>query len=179
MFDKLKNFTGKFLKNKKTSNIIIVVGLIGVGLIAFSDVFSFNTSEKNISKQAQFNVDDYVSSLENKTKSIISSIDGAGKCKIMITLEESQEIELFYDKSILKESSNGVDRNQEEKKLVVIKGEDGEDKFITQKSIEPKIKGVLVLVEGGDDIKINEMITQAVKTLLGIPSSKICVSKLK
>lgn len=179
MFDKLKNFTGNFLKNKKSNNIILVLGLIGIALIAFSDVFSTNLSKKNVSKEVQFNAEKYIYKLENKTKGIVSSIEGAGKCKIMITLEESQEIELFYDKSISKENSNGVNRNQEEKKLVVIEGENGEDKFITQKSIEPKIKGVLVLVEGGDDIKINEIITEAVKTLLGIPSSKICVTKLK
>ncbi len=179
MFDKLKDFTGNFLKNKKTSNIIIILGIIGIALIAFSDIFSGNFNKKAIKEDSSFDANNYVLELENKTKKLVSSIDGAGKCKIMITLEQSQEIELFYDNSISKENTNGISRNQEENKLVVIEGENSEDKYIIQKIIEPKIRGVLILVEGGDDIKINEMITQAVKTLLGIPSNKICVTKLK
>jgi len=179
MFDKLKNFTSDFLKNKKTSNIIIILGIVGIALIALSDIFLNNTNKKTITKDDSFDSNAYIQELENKTKKLVSSIDGAGKCKIMITLEQSKEIELFYDNSLSNENINGTIRNQEENKLVLIEGENGEDKYITQKIIEPKIRGVLILVEGGDDIKINEMITQAVKTLLGIPSNKICVSKLK
>ncbi len=178
MFDKVKSFTQNFLKNKKKSNIIIVLGIIGILLIAFSDAFLPNQKGPSKKTQDSLSVNEYITELENKTKKLISSIDGAGKCKIMITAEQSQEKILFYDKSISTETAGNSSRRDEDLNLVVIEGDSGNDEAITQKIIEPKIRGVLILAKGGDDPKINEQITEAAKTLLGVTSNKIFVAKL-
>ena len=46
------------------------------------------------------------------------------------------------------------------------------------KEIQPLIRGVLVLCEGGDDPTVVERITQAVTKTLGISSAKVCIAKL-
>ena len=44
--------------------------------------------------------------------------------------------------------------------------------------LEPEVKGVAVLCEGGDDILVIKRITDLVATVLDIPTNRICVAKM-
>ena len=124
----------------------MISGIIGIALIFISsyvDFGSFTDSSKN-----EFSVDSYSQQIENGLSSAISKIEGAGKTKVMLTMENSKEL-VYIDGTTTK-----------------------------TKEIQPLIRGVLVLCEGGDDPTVVERITQAVTKTLGISSAKVCIAKL-
>lgn len=181
---KVKHFTdiikNKF-KDKKSAGIIVVLGMLGILLIAFSDSFSFKkTSDDNDKSLSSMQ---YINYLEEKITKTVSCINGAGKTRVMITLESSSEQKFVFNNSDEKNSEKNGEQlktnNTTNTETVIIDGEGGYDEPLIEKTIEPKIRGVLVLCEGADNIELNEKITKAVKTALGISSNKVCVIKLK
>lgn len=175
--DKLKNK----LKDKKSAGIIVVLGMLGILLIAFSDSFVSNKVSENNDKTLSSM--QYVKYLEEKITKTVSYINGAGKTRVMITLESSSEQKFVFNNSDEKNTEKNGEQlktnNNTNTETVIIDGEGGYDEPLIEKTIEPKIRGVLVLCEGADNIELNEKITQAVKTALGISSNKVCVIKLK
>ena len=64
-----------------------------------------------------------------------------------------------------------------EREFVVIEGENG-DEPIVLKIKESKIRGVLVICEGGDNPVIKEKIIEAVCALLDVSSNSVSVAKM-
>ena len=117
---------------------------------------------------------------------MISSIEGAGKTKIMVTLNGSVR-ELYAadtdiaDKDSAKKTNDNENtdkQNTEKKKYILIRGKDGSEKALSLGQLVPEIKGVLIICEGGDNDVIKEEITDAVSAALNISKTHICVSKL-
>ena len=182
MNDKVKNFTDNLIKklgNKKNVSVILALGICGMLLIGFSDLFTAGKKADLSSKTAT--VEQYINNLEKKTKEMLMSIDGAGKCKIMITAEVSSQQNFATDDSINQEIRNeqSTSKSDVEKEIVMVENTDGKKVALVKSVTEPKIRGVLVLCEGADNIETKEKVINAVKTLLGISASKISVIKMK
>lgn len=96
----------------------------------------------------EFSVETYGSKTQEELAAAISKIEGAGKTEVMLTMENSKEL-VYIDGTSTK-----------------------------SKEIQPLIRGVLVLCEGGDDPTVVERITQAVTKTLGVSSAKVCIAKL-
>lgn len=99
-------------------------------------------------KEEEFSVTTYSTEIENDLQNVISQIEGAGTTKVLLTMENSVEY-VYLDDSTTK-----------------------------TKEIEPHIRGVLVVCEGGDDPVVVERITQAVTKTLDISTAKVCITKL-
>ncbi len=182
MNDKLKHFTDKFINklgNKKSVSIILVLGICGMLLIGFSDLFS--SDKKTKSGEEVITIDEYIKNLEKKTRDMLNSIDGAGKCKIMITAESSSEQNFATDDSISQDerSEQSQSKSDIEKEIVMVEDSNGKKIALVKSVTEPKIRGVLVLCEGADNIETKEKVINAVKTLLGVSTSKISVIKMR
>lgn len=147
MEDKTGSKLKSMLDSKKIRNIIIVVGLIGIGLIFLSNWVDFGslTSEKG---DEAFSVKTYSTKIENDLQTVISKIQGAGKTEVLLTMENSVEY-VYLDNSTTK-----------------------------TKEIEPLIRGVLVVCEGGDDPVVVERVADAVTKALDISTAKVCITKL-
>ncbi|MBQ8868527.1 MAG: hypothetical protein IJ027_02250 [Oscillospiraceae bacterium] len=185
MNDKLKHFTSIFIKklgNKRTVSVILVLGICGMLLIGFSDIFSNGKKTTSVSNTT-VSVEEYIKAIEKRTREMLASIDGAGKCKIMITAESSSEQNFATDDSISQDiqsdQTESKNKTDIEKEIVMVEDSNGKKVALVRNVTEPKIRGVLVLCEGADDIETKERITNAVKTLLGISSNKISVIKMK
>ncbi len=96
----------------------------------------------------EFSVKTYSTQIETDLQSVISLIDGAGKTQVLLTMENSVEYVYLNDSTT------------------------------KTKEIEPVIRGVLVVCEGGDSPVVVERITQAVTKALDISTAKVCVTKL-
>ena len=117
---------------------------------------------------------------------MISSIEGAGKTKIMVTLGGT--VRNIYatdtdinDKDSAKktgENQNTDKQNTEKKKYILVREKDGSEKALSLGQLVPEIKGVLVICEGGDNEQVRERITDAVSAALNITRSHICVTVL-
>ena len=99
-------------------------------------------------REEEFSVTTYSTQIENDLQSVISHIEGAGKTEVLLTMENSVEY-VYLDDSTTK-----------------------------TKEIEPIIRGVLVVCEGGDSPVVVERITEAVTKSLDISEAKVCITKL-
>ena len=168
----LKNF---FQKNKNEKiKIILILGFLGIFLILISEIPYSRESGSEIEKESVFyETDEKESDLEQKIEKAISKIKGAGKTIITITLDSSEEY--YYAKNASED--NDGNNKAKEYEYVIIEGDKREEPLIIKKS-EAKIRGVLIVCEGGKNPLVCEKITEAVCALLDIPSNKVSVAEM-
>lgn len=120
---------------------------------------------------------EYCDYLENKITEVVESINGAGKATVMITLSETTEyIYATNEKEVKKGTDKSNDYNNQNDYVIIDK--DNNDSGLLLKTIEPKVRGVAVVCEGGDNLKVQEQIYSAVGAVLNISTSSISISKL-
>ncbi len=182
---KIKERLKKFLPFKSKYNYIVLLGFIGIFLIALSTITHKKKDEikKEEAKNCfnHNNIDEYAQQLENKLNNIISKIKGVGKSEVFVTIENG--VENIYANSEKKATNSNENlsgkmskRDDSQKDVVIIDGNEGKKALIiTQK--EPKIKGVLVVCEGADNITVVENVIDAISKCLNIKKNRLSVVK--
>ena len=89
----------------------------------------------------------YAAQTESRLLEILSEIDGVGDAKIFLTMDDSGE-------------------------SVYLKNSDKKTA-----SIEPKVRGVVIVCEGGDDPIVASRVLEAVTKALSLNSDKVCITK--
>lgn len=165
----------KQLNLDKKTIVILIVGFLGIFVMFLSE---FNGQEDDSEEMVTYNTDEeYCIYLENKIQSYIEKIDGAGKTKVIITLSETTEyIYATDDKDVRKNNTNSDDATIE-KDYVIIENNNN-DVGLLIKTIQPKVRGVAVSCEGGDNTKVQQQIFSTIEALLDIKTSNISISKL-
>jgi stage III sporulation protein AG len=173
--DEIKNLGIKikdnFLKIKNKKNFLVIsLGILGIVLILISEILPEKKEDK-IPVSAESCV--FEKEIEAKLEEAVSQINGAGKTDITVTFDSSREF--FYAKN---SSENIADSESEtESEFVILEGSEGEEPIIL-KTTEAKVRGVLVVCEGGDDPFVCEKILEAICALLDVPSNKVSVAKM-
>lgn len=172
---KIKDYINK-LSNGDNRKIkaVVAIGLIGIILIFASEIFTGSDKSAENSSNEVFDYEQYTASLENKLEDVISSIDGVGECKIMITLENTNE-SVYATDNELKSDDNSVNQKDE---YVLYETENGETPVLI-KEYMPQVQGVTVICDGGDNRQIQEKIINSVTALFNISASRVSVSKIK
>ena len=129
----------------------------------------------------------YIAEMEEKLESILRKVNGIGDVEVMITLKSSKEQVALKDSPYTKEGLNEVDgeggsrtdnNTRREDSTVLITNEDGKTvPYIVQEK-EPKVEGVVVIAEGGDDVRIIMDIMEAAEVLFNVPVHKVKVMKM-
>ena len=172
----------EFLRNKKSAAILFI-GLLGIALIFISGTFSETKEpQPEIEEETAVTADDYRKQLEQELSEIISYIDGAGEVKILITMETGTEDVYAVEKKTEEKTSQSAEDDsgssegeyKEENKYVTVKRKDGSEDAVLRKQIMPKIRGVLVVCDGGGNSVVKEKITQAVSGALNISGRISC-----
>lgn len=177
------NFSLSDLKNKKII-IYLSAAVLGIILVIFSGNLVKNNESHNQTESSGYNdnLEQYSENLEKRLYSLISSIEGVGETELMITLENDTEYiyadeeKKTFDKSEETDDSV-VEKENIEKNLILIDGENGKEALL-KTAIEPKVRGIVVVCEGGDSPTVQQRVTDALKAALDIQSDKICVTKL-
>ena len=160
------------LKNSdKKLKIIIALGIVGMLLILLSETSLFTADRK---EKDDYSYDVYISSLEEETENIIESIDGAGECRVMLTLKYTKESEFAKNYQENKSESSYSDSFE----YVLYKGANGEEPLLLKESF-PQVQGVAVVCSGSDNTAVKEEIINCLSSVFDITTSKISVSKLK
>lgn len=169
---KTKDFFGK--KQSKKASFILILGCIGMLLVCISEFIpEENKSSQTVSAISVSDISETEENLEKRLGEIISKIEGAGKTTVMLTFDSSREY--FYAENF-SEDHDATEKNTESE-IVIIDGENGEEPIIL-KTAEAKIRGVLVICEGGKNAVVREKIIEALCALLDIPSNKVSVAKM-
>lgn len=169
-------------KTKLSKKLVLTVALLlsGAVFLLLSEVGS--GGEKQVSEQvsvsATQSAEGYAEMLENRLISIISSIDGAGATKVMVTLESSGE-DIYLHNSDYGENVDSLGKNSLERKdeYVIVDGQTGEQGIIVRVA-QPKVRGVAVVCEGAGSDVVCEQIISAVTALLDISSARVSVAKM-
>ncbi len=127
---------------------IIIIAGVAGMLLIFLSNYIDFDKSNGISEEEEFSVTTYSTEIQNDLQTVISQIEGAGETRVLLTMENS--VEYVYL----------------------------EDSTTKTKEIEPLIRGVLVVCEGGDEPVVVERITEAVTKALDISTAKVCITKL-
>lgn len=178
-FEKLKSV---FTSDKKLA-VLCAVGVLGVVLLIISEFIPTGEkkAEKKESVTAAQSQETYAEDIEKRLTEIVSSIDGAGKTRVMVTLESGAEQVYARNEKIKSDTSGGTALEKEnfsdEKEYVLIET-DGNEGGMIIKLIQPKIRGVAVVCEGGGSDAVRQEITQAITAVLDISASRVYITKM-
>jgi len=182
---KLKMYKDNFFKSDKNIKVIVVIGLIAVIIILFSELLGGNDNKITDNKKSAYSEDsnEYVEYMEDKIHKIVSSIENVGNVEIMVTLKSSKEnvyvqeertnndsIETSSDSS----GSKLQNKDTYEEKVVIV-DKDGKRDALIKTTLEPTIKGVVVVCNNGDNSIIQQNISKAVTTALDISSARVSI----
>ncbi|MGN1181040.1 MAG: stage III sporulation protein AG [Suilimivivens sp.] len=129
----------------------------------------------------------YTVFLESTLEELLSTMEGAGRVKVMITLKSSGESVVEKDAVSSKVSSTEVDssggsRNSADvsmtEETVYADNSNGASSPFVKQIIYPQIEGVVVSAEGGGNASVNKNITEAIQALFGVDVHKIKVIKM-
>ena len=172
------------LKDEKQRNrLLIALGILGLCLIMLSELPS-DQAVQTVSTMSQSAENEaYVQAMEKKLCTLVEQVSGAGKCHVMITLEQgTQYVYASESKKVVDEtqSHDGTDsskvqqKDNSESKIVVLE-ENGVSRPLVETSKEPTVKGVVVVCDGGNSSVVQQRVTEVLTTVLGIGSNQVCV----
>lgn len=178
-FEKSK-FISK-IKSIKHIEVYLVVLLIAVVLIIWFADFGTNANETTKDTTSTSSLSQYTTELENKLSATLSQIEGAGSVSVMITLDGSSQLILAYE---TESKSNTTDNttssgtstktnNTTANSTPIIINSNGQSTPLVLSEIMPDVKGVVVVCEGANNIRVKLNILEAVQALLGVSSSQI------
>lgn len=181
-------------KDKKTLINVITALVIGILLIIMSNTIFKHTNDntkkdlQNIQQdnpeKVESNEESYEIKLEKRLESALSTVEGVGNVKVMITLKNGREIIVAEDSSIDKSDTVEEDKSGGKRTINSLKKDDkavlksGNEPIIL-KELQPKIEGVIIIAEGGNSVEIKNSLIKATQALLNVEAHKIEVLKMK
>ena len=160
-------------------NALFVLGLCGILLIFLSDTLSGKSTPSDAELSAAVSVSEYQEQMQLRLEQALIQIEGAGDVQVFLTVEDSGFGVYALDERASNETktqSDGITQRSStsESEHVLSDGSP-----ILESSLEPTVRGVSVVCEGGDDIKVVARITEFISVGLGLPTNRICVTKMK
>ena len=183
-FDDLLDKAGFKGVQKKKIKILILILLLGVLFMTIGSCdnsYRGSANTDNTPVNEKFSTADEEEQLELKLEEVLSKIKGVGDLSVSVTLASGSRTEYAVNASTTVNSTTENSADGSEKitsqttnnDTVVF--EDNNTTPVVVQEIRPKVQGVLIVAEGGDDTKVSSQITQAVSALFDIPVHKVTV----
>ena len=175
----MNEIVSKYLKPFKKPKTVLIIGLVGIGLIVLSSLFSSGESKKENMKTGEMTAEEYKTILEEDIKETVTDITGSKNVSVVITLESGikysyadiREETLTEKKENEKESTD----NETKSGYITVKTADGGEQALLVTTQMPKVRGVAIVCDGGDNESIAEKIQNAVMSALNISSKKVYI----
>lgn len=171
----MNRFIEKFLtkiKADKRLTIIVITGIAGVILLTASELIP--EKKDDVPQENEYSdCTDYEERIEKRLENILSSINGAGKVKVMITLESGDE-----NVYAMEHKQSSSDKNNQSENEYVLIDKNGDDDGLLLKIVEPEIRGAAIVCEGADSAQVRQEIINSVTSVLGITTNRISISKM-
>lgn len=165
----LLNKITEMLKKDKKLLIIMLLGLSGMLLLLFS---GDGTKEAPAGNGAS-DISALEKGIEEKLLSLIKTVDGAGRVKVVVTVDSLQE------KTVAVNSEGQYGENESEyKNEYVIVENSGTSEGLFLKITAPVIRGVGITCEGGGSAAVKQEIIRLVSASFGVPVNRIWVTKM-
>ena len=173
MIELIKNF-----KLNKKGKVVLILFLCLVALVIYF------IPENNGNKTKEENISNNIEAIETKEKQlekVLSNIKGAGKVSVMITYKNGNEVVCATNietqtNTVTEKSENGGIKESEtvieNKSPVTIDSKNGENALVIVEN-EPEIKGVIVVAQGAEKVKVKMDLQKAVETVLQVSPSQV------
>lgn len=188
LMQKLKNM-------KKDQWLIIILAGVLLFVIVLPTGGTKKTKEKTKTETQQRTVGEeaseegaeaYETYLEKRLETLLSKMEGVGKIQVMVTLEDNGEQVLEKDekesRTNTEEGSGESARKATEVNLeyatIFVEENGNKTPYIIQVK-NPKVKGVVVVCEGGGNSSVAQNISKAIGALFSIETHKIMVMKME
>ena len=148
----------KFAKNKYLW--IAVLGVLGVLLLLLGPKGA-SDGETRVNEIHLY--DAYEAAIEKKLETFCSCINGIDRVKAFVTLDTSAET--VYAQNY----TAGANQTVYEYLLF------GTEAALPLYEVTPKIRGIAIVCDGGDDAYIQKMLTELISSATGVPTNKIKV----
>ena len=189
-------------KKKLTKENMAILALLGILLMVIAlpvkktentrDETGLSDTGSDTMKTSETDKDDgdgsYTQEVENRLEALLSSMDGVGEVKVMVTLsssvEQVVEKDVPYSMDTTKETdsaggSRDVVNSKQEETTVYVTDQAGNKTPYISKTLEPAIEGVTVVAQGGGNAVVQKNITDVIQALFGVEAHKIKVVKMK
>lgn len=184
--DRLGKMLTKAGLNKPT--MIFVAGLAGILLIAFAGFPERRAVQASTAPTENApTTTSYEQKLEERLETILESIEGVGRVDVMVTLESgygyeyAKENKMGSDKleDIGREDSQKTqEKSTAEESYVMVDGKNGEKSPLITKELEPRVKGVVIVCDGGNSPTVMTQVIDTVRVAVNILSTQISVSPM-
>ena len=162
--EKFGSLLNKLKEDKKTA-LIIFAAVLGMLLILLSGTTEENSAEK-VKDEEKIEIEQ----CEEKLQKLLSSVEGAGRVKVMITYETSDENVFAYNKD---ESYRENEQKFSSDYILVKNG--GNETGLKLKTVYPEVKGVAVVCDGANNPVTKEQIISVISALFDISTKNISV----
>jgi stage III sporulation protein AG len=167
--------------------VLCVLGVVCLALSALPGKAEKNTEESgadSVPQVDQADVSAYITQLEGKLAQLISEMDGAGKTRVMLTLENGTE-EVFAGNEEQKSSGGqegaGVSgaSGSASFEYIKLRAKDGSEQGLLLTVVQPRVRGVAVVCEGAGSALVQTAILQTVTAVLDVSSARVSISKMQ
>ncbi|XJZ26180.1 stage III sporulation protein AG [Bacillota bacterium Lsc_1132] len=144
-----------------------------------SDVPAFGMKKSSGNKS----IADYEQEYESKMKEALDEMLGVKDVRVVVTIDSSEA--KVYEKDRVSKNQTTVETDQQggqrkvqdesvDEKVVIIRNGDKEVPIVVETK-KPKIRGVLVVAHGAENIQMKKSIVDAVTRALDVPSYRVAV----
>lgn len=183
LMERLRDGFRRLTENRM--NLILICAVTGIILIAASYIWDEQAEPAESVSDAGTLLSADTRTLEQRLSEMVSQIDGAGRSCVMVTMDSTREAVYAQDLRETEDTSSSSESgrttesgniSREQTHILMDRGS-GEEPLV-EKQIEPQVRGVMILCEGAENPVVEQRVTEAVNTVLGIPASRICVEKI-
>ena len=168
--DRIKSFKG----DRRMMKAVIVFGAAGLLLIMISSFLPDKKQPVTDEPAPPSASEEYCRITEKRLRELIRNIDGAGEAEVYLTVGSGER----YVYAAEGKKSSSENKTEEEKKYVMTGGSSQRTPLI--ETVEtPEIKGAVIVCTGCGSPAVEERVYKAASAALGIPTSKIYVTKMK
>lgn len=185
-------------KRVKTLRILLIVGGIGAVLMLLNSFLPYKDVEPpaqdhnplpqvadawsgNAAQASPF--ESIERTLESRLKDVLEKIVGVGSVDVLVTVESTEEVVVERNKQETQSITDEKDKNGGNRHIssvskdgqVVLYEVSGEKKPIIVKTISPRIRGILIVAKGAENVTVRRLIINAVEKGLSVPINRISV----
>lgn len=163
-------------KSIKLVSVFLIFLIIFICLTTF-----FNDDEEEIEETQTDTIildqtNEYKNELQEEILKMLNKMEGVGDVEVMITIENGLESVYVTEENFTTDIQIDSQKRTGEQTTLLVEDANGRRQALLKMTIQPVVRGVVVVCEGGDDILVVARVTQAIKALLNISSTKIYVT---
>lgn len=132
-------------------------------------------------------LDDYKDKYETELENILNEMAGVKNVQVVVTLGSSEKKiyeknQTSHNQQTTEEDKQGGTRQVDDESIeeqVVIINKDGNEIPVVVQTEPPVVKGILIVANGMENLKIKERVIEAVTRVLDVPRHKVSVQPKK